>query len=219
MIKYLLVSMVVALTGLLYFLNVGYPNVEGRIIFSLFVVFVSLIKIWESFYTSKEKEALKYHGDWTLVLTALLYFTAGAIIVLEFFTINRKLDWSFIIIGSVIFLTAIFLRRWSIKTLGNQWAIHVTGSSKLNNGLVLVTTGPYKYVRHPIYTSYILDLVGLAVIFSAFYALIFVIIINVPSYILRSLFEEKSAFKRFGQQYSEYKNKTSFMIPLKFTIL
>lgn len=143
----------------------------------------------------------------------MLYFVAGAVIVFEFFVINRELNLFSVIIGFIIFLLAIILRRWSIKTLGNQWAIHVTGSSKLNDELVLVTTGPYKYIRHPIYVSYILDLVSLAIIFNAFYALFFVIIINIPSYILRSLSEEKSALKRFGQQYSGYKNKTSFMIP------
>ena len=215
MIKYFLTGVVVVLMGSLYFLNTMYPDVKGRLFFSVFVVLVALVKIWESFYTSKEKDALKYHGDWTLILTALLYFATGIVIVLEFFIINRKLNLYFVIIGLAIFLSAILLRCWSIKTLGNQWAIHVAGPSKLNNELALITTGPYKYVRHPIYLSYILDLMGLAIAFSAFYALLFVIIINVPSYILRSLFEEKSALKRFGQQYSEYKNKTSFMIPLK----
>jgi len=215
MIKYFLTGVIVVLMGSLYFLNTMYPDVKGRLFFSVFVVLVALVKIWESFYTSKEKDALKYHGDWTLILTSLLYFAAGIVIVLEFFIINRELNLYFITIGSAIFLSAILLRSWSVKTLGNQWAIHVAGPSKLNNELTLITTGPYKYVRHPIYLSYILDLMGLAVAFSAFYALLFVIIINVPSYILRSLFEEKSALKRFGQQYSEYKNKTSFMIPLK----
>src|SRR3989344_6445503 len=215
MIKYFLTGIVVLLIGLLYFLNTAYPNIKGSLLFSVFVILVASVKIWESFFTSKEKDARKYHGDWTLILTALLYFVAGIVIVLEFFIINRKLNLYFVIIGSAIFLSAILLRRWGIKTLGNQWAIHVAGPSKLNNELTLITTGPYKYVRHPIYLSYILDLMGLAVAFSAFYALFFVIIINVPSYILRSLFEEKSALKRFGQQYSEYKNKTSFMIPLK----
>lgn len=215
MIKITIATVSIGILVALVYLNVAYPDIKGRLFFSFFAILVTAIKVWESFFTSKEKDARKYHGDWTLVLTALLYFAAGIVIVLEFFIVNRKLNLYFVIIGSLIFLLAIILRRWSVKTLGNQWAIHVAGSSKLNNELILITTGPYKYLRHPIYLSYILDLMGLAVAFSAFYALFFVIIINVPSYILRALFEEKSAFKRFGQKYSEYKDKTSFMIPFK----
>ncbi|MBI5439246.1 MAG: isoprenylcysteine carboxylmethyltransferase family protein [Nitrosomonadales bacterium] len=102
---------------------------------------------------------------------------------------------------------------WSIKTLGNQWAIHATGLSRLTNEQVLIVAGPYKYVRHPIYMSYVLDLLGLTLALSTFYSLILVVLVNLPSYVLRAKYEEISSAKRFGDSYAGYKEKSSFIFP------
>lgn len=210
------IGVVIAVTLVaLTLLNTSYPYVGGRYVFSVFVMFITGIKIWESFFTSKEKEATKYHGDWTLVLTSLLYLAAGVMMAWEFFNFNRGFSLTSVVLGLGLLLSAIVLRYWSIKSLGDQWAIHVSGQSQLPHELALVTQGPYKYVRHPIYLSYIVELLGLAILFSAFYSLIFVCVINIPSYIIRSQYEEKEAGKRLGERYLVYKKNTSFMAPLK----
>lgn len=215
MIKITIGVVIAVILMALTLLNTIYPHVSGRYIFSVFVMLITGIKIWESFFTSKEKEATKYHGDWTLVLTALLYLAAGVIIAWEFFNFNRGLSLTSVVPGLAMLLSAIVLRYWSIKSLGNQWAIHVSGKSQLPHELILITKGPYRYVRHPIYLSYIVELLGFAILFSAFYSLIFICVINIPSYIIRSLYEEKEASKRLGEKYLAYKKNTSFMSPLK----
>lgn len=213
MIKLLLAVVSIALPILLFYLNIAHPEVRGGLIFSLFAILVTIAKVWESFYTSNEKGAREYHGDWTLLVTSLLYFFTGLMIVLEFFTINRGINLYFMTIGLLIFFAAAILRYWSIKTLGNQWAIHATGASRLVNDHVLVVAGPYKYVRHPIYISYVMDLLGLVIALSTFYSLILVVLINLPSYILRARYEEISSVKRFGDNYVRYKEKTSSTFP------
>jgi protein-S-isoprenylcysteine O-methyltransferase Ste14 len=215
MIK-LMLSVVIAilLTSLIY-LNLLHPEVKGGIVLSLFAFFVAMIKIWESFYTSNEKNSDKYHGDWTLIFTSLLYFISGLLIILEFFFFNHGTNLSIIFIGLIIFVLAATIRRWGIKTLGNQWAIHVTGDSKLPHEPKLIIDGPYKYVRHPIYLTYILDLIGIALIFNAYYSLFIVLFLNVISYTIRAKREEESSIKRFGDQYLDYKKKSSFLFPFK----
>lgn len=216
MIKLLFFIVVLTLPGLLLYLNIVHPEVRGGLVFSLFVIFVTVVKIWESFYTSKEKGVREYHGDWTLLLTSVLYFFTGLVIVFEFFNMNREMNSYLTVIGLITFLFAATLRYWSIKTLGDQWAIHAIGPSQLNHERVLVTTGPYKYVRHPIYLSYVLDLLGLTLALSTFYSLILVVTVNAPSYILRSKLEERSSIKRLGDDYVKYKEKISFMFPRIF---
>ena len=213
MTKLLVISVTIILASLLLYLNIVYPLTNGGILFSLFAVIVAVVKIWESFYSSKEKNVNKYHGDWTLLFTSILYLVAGVAIVIEFFVLNREINYYITCLGLLTFISAVFLRRWSIITLGDQWAIHLVDESKLPNKPNLIIAGPYKYFRHPIYLSYILDLIGIALIVNTFYSLLIIFIINIPSYVLRALYEERISVKRFGDQYLTYKEKTHFMFP------
>src|SRR3989344_3459732 len=216
MIKLLLGMTGVSLPVGLVYLNVSYPDVRGRIFFSVVALVIASVKIWESFFTSKEKKALKYHGDWTLILTSFLYLLAGLFIMSEFFILNRGLNVYLIVLGAIIVICAATLRRLSIVALGNQWAIHALGESKLFSKHILTIKGPYKYIRHPIYLSYIMDLVGLSVLFGAFYSLVFIIMVNIPSYLSRARNEEKSSIRRFGPEYAVYAAKTPLMLPRIF---
>ena len=178
-----------------------------------FIIFFACIKFWESFFTSKEKEGPKYHGDWTLLVTSVFYFVTCLSVVIEFFFFNKGYNYYLMAVGAVIFIGAILLRRWSIKTLGDQWAIHAIGESKLVERPKLITHGPYKYIRHPIYLSYVMDLVGMIFIFNTLYSVILVFILNIPSYMSRVKHEEDAAIKRMGDSYVEYRKKTSSIFP------
>jgi protein-S-isoprenylcysteine O-methyltransferase Ste14 len=173
-------------------------------------------KIWETFFTSKEKDARKHHGDWTLMVTSLAYFLSVLLVITEFFYVGRKINILFFLIGLLIYFPAGILRYWSIKTLGDQWAIHLVSKPGLGRDMVLVRKGPYKRIRHPIYLGHFLELVGIAVIFNAFYTLIFIIVVNLPLYIKRAIYEEKILVARVGEDYLSYKKETSFMFPVKF---
>lgn len=211
--KYLL-GLIGAITlCLLTYLNIIYP-VEWHWIFTVLIIYTGVVKIIESFFTSKEKDALKYSGDWTLILTSVLYFISGVLIIIEFFFFNKDQNTPIVILGLIVYFLAIVLRYYSIKILGNQWAIHVIKESKLQNENVLISEGPYKYIRHPIYLSYVLDLLGIALISGTYYSIIFIILINLPSYVLRAMYEEHISKQRFGKKFIEYVSTTSFMITI-----
>ncbi len=213
MIKLLFVFVLLLSSTLLYFLNAIHP-VNGGVPLSILFIAMLVVKIWESFYTSKEKEASKYNGDWTLILTSVLYYFASVLIVIEFYSLNRGLNPIILVIGILVIIFAAIVRRWSIKTLGNQWAIHAIGPSKLLSKHNLVDKGPYKYTRHPIYLSYIFDLIGLALAFNSYYSIIFICIVNVSSYIIRAHHEEAFSVERIGNYYVDYKSKTPFFLPI-----
>jgi protein-S-isoprenylcysteine O-methyltransferase Ste14 len=94
-------------------------------------------------------------------------------------------------LGIVVFLTGLF----TLKTLESY-----EGD--------LVTTGIYSLIRHPMYLSFILWLVGLPFFFEALFSLILS-----PIFIANILFwrylEEKELEKRFSS-YSDYKKATLF---------
>ncbi len=211
MIRFILFIIFLLLISILTFLNIIFPTKEG-IILSFVAVVVTIIKFRESF-NSKEKEVEKHSGDWTLIATSILYFITGIFIIFEFFYKQENLNIFISAIGVILFLFATFLRRYSIKTLGDQWAIHATVSSKLPGQVKLVDTGIYKYVRHPIYLTYIIDLLSLCLLFNSYHSIILIFLLNIPSYIIRAKKEESESKRRLGKSYEDYILKTWFIFP------
>lgn len=200
--------------SLIYF-NITHSSVRGRLLFTVLVILILIERVWETFFSVKEKKVFKYKGDWTLMFTLFIYFFVGLSVIFEFFLINKKIDIIISSLGIFILLFSAFIRFWSIGELGQQWSIHAVGRAKdKEKKLVLIKSGPYRYVRHPIYLATILELFGLALSFNTFYT-IFLIILGAPFYLIRAKHEEKTLVEIFGDDYLVYKKEVSFFIPWK----
>lgn len=84
----------------------------------------------------------------------------------------------------------------------------------------LITNGPYKIMRHPMYTSWAALFLGLALIFDSFIALIitpfFLFLLELEGF----LEEKYLLISQFGEKYEKYKKKTtSRMFPTPYNIL
>lgn len=62
-----------------------------------------------------------------------------------------------------LFLASNLVRLWVVLTLGKLWSVQVMDSTRLG----VVTTGPFRFVRHPNYTGVILEMVSLPLIHTA----------------------------------------------------
>jgi methyltransferase len=62
-----------------------------------------------------------------------------------------------------IFLAANGVRWWVIRSLGTHWNAQVVDSTRLG----VVTTGPFRYVRHPNYAAVFSELLALPLIHTA----------------------------------------------------
>jgi methyltransferase len=65
--------------------------------------------------------------------------------------------------GIAIFAIAKVVKFWAITTLGERWTYKVL----VLPGVPLVTSGPYRFVRHPNYVGVVGELVGVALITGA----------------------------------------------------
>lgn len=63
----------------------------------------------------------------------------------------------------VIFLSANFVRWWVIRTLGDHWNVQVMDSTCLG----VISTGPFRYVRHPNYAAVFAEMLSLPLIHTA----------------------------------------------------
>jgi len=216
MLRTLIVIILISIPSLIIFLDVSYPNVKGRYIFTMFAFSVMTERIWETFYSTKEKKRHKIERDWTLPAAAICYYIMSIIMILEFFIINRRINPIVTLSGICIFVLAFLLRLWGIRTLGKQWAVHVIGPSKLGKTeMSLIKEGPYKYIRHPIYTGVILEVVSLPLIPNSYYAFLFALLVNAPMQLIRTYYEERTSIIKLGERYIKYRKEVPAFLPFK----
>jgi protein-S-isoprenylcysteine O-methyltransferase Ste14 len=112
-------------------------------------------------------------------------------------------------LGVVLALAGTALVLRSRAALGPAWSF----VPKADQETGLVTTGPYRRVRHPIYLGLTLLAAGEAVAFSSWPAFIVVLIGIVPTFAWRARAEEKLLSRTFGERYALYRKQTRMMIP------
>ena len=109
--------------------------------------------------------------------------------------------------GLIVYIIFSWLQIWSYRTLGESYSQEIV----ILKNHKLVTSGPFKLIRHPQYLSQILMDIG-AGIATLSYIVIPLAIIQIPFVIMRANLEEKLLSKHI-KEFSEYKSKSGFMIP------
>ncbi|MBT7826774.1 MAG: hypothetical protein HN600_09295 [Bacteroidetes bacterium] len=108
----------------------------------------------------------------------------------------------------IIQISGLFLGIWALYVMGRG---NINIPPDLKENIKLTQKGPYKVIRHPMYTAIILTLFPLVIEnFSIFRLIIFIILIADLVYKLH--WEEKMLLKRFPE-YSTYQKKSSRIIP------
>jgi methyltransferase len=90
--------------------------------------------------------------------TCVLAGAAGEVVFLE-----RPFIPALASVMGGLFLAANAVRWWVIHTLGTHWNVQVMDSTRLG----VVTTGPYRWVRHPNYTAVFTEMLALPLIHTA----------------------------------------------------
>jgi protein-S-isoprenylcysteine O-methyltransferase Ste14 len=111
--------------------------------------------------------------------------------------------------GLIGFFTSIFLLWWVQASLGTNF------SQKLEilENHQLITDGPYKYVRHPMYSQFLLWVVFQGLLLANSFVLVLGIAAWVFFCCVRVPPEEKIMRKKFGKEYDQYALKTGCLFP------
>ncbi|MGE5624491.1 MAG: methyltransferase family protein [Bacillota bacterium] len=111
--------------------------------------------------------------------------------------------------GLLVTLGGIGFAFWARFALGRNWSGRVT----IKEDHELVTTGPYRFVRHPIYTGALLAFTGTTLAFGRVGGL-FAFAIMLAIFLRKISLEEKMLNAHFGERYAEYSRRTKSIIPL-----
>lgn len=124
------------------------------------------------------------------------------------FSLSSEVRW----IGFALGIVSVCMLRWIHRHLSRNF----TGTVQIRPGGHVVTTGPYKYVRHPMYIAFLTLGTGILLLTSNWFLgggllLIFLIVI-----VVRTPIEEHALEKQYGDAYRAYKKRTGAMFPRLF---
>ena len=114
--------------------------------------------------------------------------------------------------GSFLALAGAALAVICHAELGAAWSF----APKADQDTGLITTGPYRLVRHPIYLGLALLVVGEAIAFGSWPALLIALLAVVPTLAWRARAEEKLLSRTFGKPYEVYRQGTKMIVPYLF---
>lgn len=112
------------------------------------------------------------------------------------------------IAGIVIIIAGLAFAVWARLHLKSNWSSVVT----VKQDHQLIRSGPYRWVRHPIYSGMILAMAGTAVENGRLRGILGVLLVFIGFWI-KSRKEEQFMRRTFGEQYEVYCQSTGALIP------
>jgi protein-S-isoprenylcysteine O-methyltransferase len=113
------------------------------------------------------------------------------------------------ITGVILLAGGTAFRLWAINTLKTNFAVTV----QIKQGQQLITSGPYRWLRHPSYTGAWIAMIGAALLMHSYLGLVLMGPGMLLVYMRRIEVEERTLEQAFGQAYSNMKQHTSRLVP------
>jgi protein-S-isoprenylcysteine O-methyltransferase Ste14 len=109
--------------------------------------------------------------------------------------------------GLLLVALGLGLALWARWYLGGNWSGVIT----LKENHTLIRSGPYRRLRHPIYTGLLLGFAGTALAIGEWRGVLALALV-LPSFLRKIGVEEKNLFAAFPD-YARYRSETSALIP------
>lgn len=183
---------------------------------ALIIALIQVFLVWGKlpFADHKETEVRGKYDD--LDFIKIRYFMYFAVVlfliqlVTPLFPISKIifLDLIFKVFGLGLIITGFVISLSALKELGDNW----TGMDeyRIKKGQQLVTTGIYRYIRHPIYSAVLIEVLGYELLTNS----LLILPVTIGAFIIFNnhiKLEEELLASYFQEKFLEYK-KTSFKL-------
>jgi protein-S-isoprenylcysteine O-methyltransferase Ste14 len=111
-------------------------------------------------------------------------------------------------LGAALTFAGIAFAIWARTRLGGNWSSDVT----LKRDHELIIAGPYRWVRHPIYTGILLALIGTALALGEWRGVL-AVVLAAAAYWRKLQIEEAVMRRQFGETYARYAERVPALIP------
>ena len=159
--------------------------------------------------TRAEPALPRFFKYWLPIILAILLMWPNA--WLDGTVLGRRFlpdTYGLALLGLLLIVAGVLFACWARYILGSNWSSEV----QLKQDHELIERGPYRYVRHPIYTGILLALLGTVVLLGEWRALVGFVIMFV-SFWRKLRLEEAWLSEHFGPTYGEYMQRVKALIP------
>ena len=111
--------------------------------------------------------------------------------------------------GLAVMWAGLGVRIWAIVVLGTSFRTTV----EVDTGQKVVSSGPYRWVRHPSYTGILLLMAGLSLVYGNWAALAILLVLPAGVLIHRIFVEETVLAQVIGRPYADYAARTKRLVP------
>jgi protein-S-isoprenylcysteine O-methyltransferase Ste14 len=181
------------------------------------VVFMVIIRVyyWGVANAAAGRDSVRNEGA-PLFLARMLVALPAFVLLITFLYTPDALPWSkvelpewAVFAGAALGVVSLLLLSWVHRHLGRNFSTTL----HIREDHTLITTGPYRYVRHPMYAAFILwatsfFLLSGEPVLTGFFMISFLIVM-----IVRTPREEAQLVSVFGNEYREYIRRTGRFLP------
>jgi protein-S-isoprenylcysteine O-methyltransferase Ste14 len=111
--------------------------------------------------------------------------------------------------GVVVMWLGLATRIWAVTTLGGSFRTTV----EVDADQAVVSTGPYRWVRHPSYTGLLLIVAGFGLARGNWLSLAACLVLPLPAFVRRIHVEEAELDRVLGDAYRSYEANTARLVP------
>ena len=186
------------------------PSLPADIIRACWILFsviwlLSAVSTKRSIYRESGARRLRY---WILLVLAFLLLTRRHRLPypldVRIISATEAVQW----MAGILCIAGLAFCVWARATLGRNWS----GTITLKEGHELIERGPYRLVRHPIYTGLLAMFLATAIAFGHLGGLV-AVMLAFASFWIKLSEEEKLMLQQFPDQYRSYQQRVKCIIP------
>lgn len=215
-LRNVLIRTIISVAIFAYVAYLAYQALERfdfLVITAFFAVFFTWSVIEIAIYKEPQTPVIEDDDQNTYIFLQLSSLLVLFYAILDFTTYQwsrlTSLEPLVVYAGFAIFLINVLVRYAALTRLGSYYNLRVA----LYQQHQLVQNGIYRYIRHPMYLSALLNSLAVALIFSSWGALLGILLLVIPAVLKRIRVEEAFMLEHFPDQYPAYQQNSKRMIP------
>ncbi len=159
------------------------------------------------FVQSYTRGAWWFYGPGSVVSLGLMYVLWRPIRP----TLSVGARLAALVVGSLLYFPGVALMLWGRLALGEMYNVSSSFGAQLYAGHRLVTSGPFAWVRHPMYVGGAMAELGALLLYRTWATAL--ITLQIPDLVLRARREEEALAAQFGEQWVQYRRQVPGWIP------
>ena len=156
---------------------------------------------------SQRKSLQSDRGSYLVIIIAIFLAISFSIYLRmnNIGTLTGSFQW----LGLILMAVGAAFRQWALIHLGRFFSRTV----QIESGHKVITTGPYRWIRHPAYTGMIVVYTGMVMAVGTWLGTLLTFTIVTSSLLYRIRVEEKTLLTALGDEYREYMKQTWLLFP------